>query len=456
MSLTKYSAAVAFLAGILWCAGAGDARAAAMSQAAAAPAASNPSAQPTAPTTAATESPKRVTAYTLPPDIYAKARDLSRIGHIIDFVEPLYLIAVLVLFLRWGWSVKFRTWAEAASSRRIVQATIYAAVLLFVFALFDFPFRIYGHHLARTYDLSIQGWDSWLWDQAKGQLVTTVIGALAIWILFAVVQRSPRRWWFYFWLMSLPLATFLIFLAPLVIDPLFNKFEPLAGHDAPLAASLERVVNRAELSIPVERMFWMKASEKVKELNAYVTGLGASKRIVVWDTTIAKMTGPQIDTVFGHEMGHYVLGHVYKGLLFAAATFFIFFYLAYRISIGVIARRGQGWHVRGPGDFAALPLYMAILFAILFVATPVNNAFSRYQEHQADQYGLEVTHGLLPDSGQTMAQAFQVLGEVDLEDPAPTRLEIWWYWDHPWIGDRIKFALAYDPWSKGGSGEFVK
>ena len=122
-----------------------------------------------------------------------------------------------------------------------------------------------------------------------------------------MLRRSPRRWWFYFWLATIPSVVFFIFIAPVWIEPLFNKFEPLTDHHADLVAQIERVVQRAGMQIPPQRMFEMKASEKTTELNAYVTGFGATKRVVVWDTTMEHMTTPQTLFVFGHEMGHYVL-----------------------------------------------------------------------------------------------------------------------------------------------------
>jgi Zn-dependent protease with chaperone function len=155
-------------------------------------------------------------------------------------------------------------------------------------------------------------------------------------------------------------------------------------------------------------------------------------------------------------MGHYVLGHIPKGLALLEALFFLLFYIGFRLSNRVLQKKSQAWRIRAPDDWASLPVYTGTLLLLLFVATPITNGMSRYFEHQADQYGLEVTRGITLDSGQVAAQSFQILGEIDMEDPAPNRLEIWWFWDHPWIGDRIKFALEYDPWSKGVSPEFVK
>src|SRR6202142_4104298 len=254
----------------------------------------------------------------------------------------------------------------------------------------------------------------------------------------------------------LPFLVLIIFLTPLVIDPIFNKFEPLSAHDPQLVGDLERVVNRAGLEIPPERMFLMKASAKVNLVNAYVTGLGASKRVVVWDTTISKMTRPEIAFVFGHEMGHYVLNHIYKGLIVSALGFLVGLIIIAWVSRWWIERHSAVGKIRELDDLAALPIYAIPFLFLSFISTPVSNVYSRYVEHQADQYGLEVTHGLTPDSGQVAAQSFQILGEVDLTDPDPNPVAVFLYFSHPWIGDRIQFALHYDPWVNGGSGEFVK
>jgi len=168
------------------------------------------------------------------------------------------------------------------------------------------------------------------------------------------------------------------------------------------------------------------------------------------------MNTPQIVFVAGHEMGHYVLNHIPKGLAFFAVLLFIFFYIGYRAIGWVLARWGDAWGIRGVDDWASLPALILLLTILLFISNPINSAVSRYFEHQADQYGLEVTHGLTPGSGKVAAQSFQTLGKVDLADPEPNPFDVFMFYDHPPIGDRIHFALTYDPWSGGGQGEFVK
>ena len=413
-----------------------------------------PPASASQPTTTASE--KTITAYTLPPDLYHKAHDRNRIHFHLALIGFAYGLVVLWLILRWRLGAKFRDWAERSSSRRFVQSLVFCPLLLLTIAVFTLPLDIYGEVVEKRYGISIQGWGSWSWDWIKGQLIAVVIGTILIWLLYMVIHRNTRRAWFYFWLIALPIGVFIFFLGPWVIDPMFHKFEPLQQKDPALTASLEKMVQRAGENIPPERMFWMGAGEKTTGLNAYVTGLGASKRIVVWDTTISKMTTPQIVFVAGHEMGHYVLNHIWKGLAFAAVMLLVLFYLGFRTIGWVLARWGSRWGIRGLNDWASFPALLLLLSIFGSIAGPISNAFSRHDEHQADQYGLEVTHGLTPDSAQIAAQSFQILGEVDLSDPDPNPVNVFLFYTHPAIPDRIIYALTYNPWANGGSGEFVK
>lgn len=407
-------------------------------------------------TTAQPAPEKRITAYTLPPDLYRKAHTLGQISFWGRLAAILYGWIILWLVLRWRVAPKYRDWAEKAGSVRFLQALIFAPPLLFTLAVLNIPFDLGEQWVSRKFGISVQGWGSWAWDWMKGEIVTLIIGTILIWILYFVIRKAPRLWWFYFWLIALPLLVLLVFLQPLIVDPLFHKFEPLAERDPALTVSLEKMVQRAGQDIPPERMYWMNASEKLNAIDAYVTGIGASKRIVVWDTTIAKMTTPQIVYVAGHEMGHYVLNHIWKGLAFGAAGLFILFYLGYRTIGSLLARYGENWQIRGVDDWASLPALLLLVSVFAFIGSPIDSAFSRHVEHQADQYGLEVTHGLTPDSNQVAAQSFQILGEVDLDDPDPNPLAVFLFYSHPPIRDRVQFALTYDPWAHGQQPEFVK
>jgi Zn-dependent protease with chaperone function len=154
-------------------------------------------------------------------------------------------------------------------------------------------------------------------------------------------------------------------------------------------------------------------------------------------------------------MGHYVLWHIPKLLAFGAALLFVLFYHGYRTVDWVLARWGASWNVRGLDDWASLPALLILISVFYFCITPGVSAISRHYEEQADQYGLEVTYGLTAGAAQTCAQAFQVLGDVNLDDPEPIPLAVFLYYDHPPVKDRVQFCLTYDPWSKGQQGEFV-
>jgi STE24 endopeptidase len=425
------------------------------SQNAMAQAAAAPSALPSP--AAAQDNPATQTAqYTLPPDKLAKSKALYDLRGKLRIIDTAYSLLVLLALLALGIAAKYRDWAERVSKYGFVQALIFVPLFMLTLTVLGLPMDAYQQHISREYGLSVQGWGSWFGDVAKGQAVSLIILTLAIWGITTLIRKSPRRWWFYTWLIAVPFLIFLIFLAPLIIDPLFNNFEPLDKSNPQLVDAIEQVTKRGGLEIPRDRMFLMKASEKVTTLNAYVTGFGPSKRVVVWDTTIKNATTPETLFVFGHEMGHYVLNHVVIGIAATAVGLFIGFYLLYRIANWAFPRFQQRWHMRELNDWAAVPMLFLIFSILGLVSQPIGSAFSRQLEHNADIYGLEVTHGINPNSQEAAAHAFQVLGELSLSYPYPSRFVVFWYADHPPIRDRVPFAHNYDPWSKGEQPKYVK
>jgi len=275
-------------------------------------------------------------------------------------------------------------------------------------------------------------------------------------ILFAVMRFSPRRWWLLFWFPATLILLVLVVIMPVLIDPLYNKFEPLSEQHRDLVASIGKLTKRAGVPIPPERMFLEVASKKTNAINAYVTGLGTSKRVVVWDTTIQKTTPDETLFVVGHELGHYVLGHVWKGFLAGAAALLLALYLMFRGLHWALGRWGHEWKILGAEDWASLAVLLLLLQVLLFFSSPAINWFSRMQEHSADVYALEVTHGLIPNSAEVGAHAFQALGELDLSDPNPPQFITFWLYSHPPVAERLVFAHTYDPWSKGEKTKYVK
>src|SRR5437899_7371367 len=231
--------------------------------------------------------------YTLSHEKYEKAVAYSRAGYTLYFLS--YILGGLFLFLilRLGIAARFRDIAESASQRRWVQGLVFVPLLVLLVDVLDLPVRLYWHRLSLHYEQSVQGWGSWFWDWTKEELVGIAIAVVLVLVLFAVMRFSPRLWWLLFWFAAVALLLVTLVIMPLVIDPLFNKFDPLSEQHANLVASIEKLTKRAGVPIPPERMFLEEASRKTNAINAYVAGLGASKRVVIWDTLIQKTSNEE-------------------------------------------------------------------------------------------------------------------------------------------------------------------
>ncbi len=401
-------------------------------------------------------------AYKLSPDKEAKAIAISRIRNIMDIVGGLWGLAVLWLLLSTRAAAGLEAWSNSISDRRWIQGLIFFAAFLLIIALANLPIDWFSLLEERKYNVSVQGWGSWLGDEGKSALLAMVLGSLVMLLFNWIVRRWPRRYWFGAWLVTLPLLVFSIFISP-YLAPIFNKYEPLSKNHASLVAKLETVVARTGIGIPPERMFLMKASEKYNGLNAYVTGIGATKRYVMWDTATDRLPDDEVMFVFGHESGHYVLNHIPKLIAgMWAALFFIFLGCAGFAAVARHSRFGERWGLLGdrPGDetpLASRAGFVVLLFAISvasFILEPVSNTFSRHFEHQADVYGQEAIHGIVADPQKTAVSAFNHLGESWLEDPNPSPFIEFWEYSHPSVQTRANFAEHYDPWANGGHGEF--
>jgi STE24 endopeptidase len=276
-----------------------------------------------------------------------------------------------------------------------------------------------------------------------------VLGVIVAWIFYSVVRRSPRRWWFYFWLATIPLVLAFILVEPYIIEPLFYKFTPLEKTQPALVERIEAMLKHAGLSVPPDHIFEMDASSRTKEVNAYVSGMGSSKRVVVWDTTLKVMGPDELLLVLGHETGHYAVYHIPKEVALDEAVALLLFFMGFIAVNWLVERVGPRTGVEGIGDLASLPLVLVVLTLLVLLSDPAVNGISRYFEHQADQFGLEVAHGIVPDPNAAEVRALQVLGEVDLSDPEPSTFIKFWLYTHPPLDERIRFAATYKPWAEG-------
>jgi len=400
--------------------------------------------------------PGKIIEYSLPPDKLEKAHALYLQSIRSEVVDTVYGFLILLAVLYFGVAARFRNLAERKSQNKWLQGLIVFPLFITLTAVLTIPSDMYHHHIGRVYGLSVQGWGSWWGDWAKSVLLGLFLETLLLLLLYAMIRRSPKRWWFYGWLIGIPIVVFIVFIAPIVVEPLFFKFTPLDQSNPELVTQMERVVKRGGLDIPRDRMYSMNASEKYTGDNAYVSGFGSSKRVVVWDTTQKHMTSGEIMFVFGHEMGHYVLHHIVKGIAALLLLLLVLLYLAYLCSDWAVRRWGAKCQIRNFADLASLPLLLLLLGVFSFISTPLQNGISRYLEHQADTFGLEAIHGLVPDSQAVAASAFQKLGENWLEYPAEGDFFEWWSQNHPITRKRMHYAQVYGPWGQGKQPEFVK
>ena len=365
----------------------------------------------------------------------------SRLQDILYFVDVVYTLGALILLLRSRLSAKLRDLAERATKSKFLAGMLYVILLVLALTVLELPLTIYaGYVVPHQFDLTNQTIASWIADQAKELAVSLVISAIVGGLVLLAIRRV-RRWWIAAWLGSIPLILLGVLLTPLVIDPLFNKFEPL--RDAVLRRDLIAEASRA--GIENSRVYQVDKSKQTKTMNAYVTGVGPSARIVMWDTLLAKLDHDEVLAVMGHEMGHYVEKHLWKGIAFSVALSFFVFWAGQALYERGLARWGSRWSVREErGDPAALPWLLALSTAIAFLLSPVTSGFSRHIEHQADIFSLELTH-----LNEPLASAFVKFAEDSKADPRPPRFIEWWRYSHPSLGRRIDFVLGYEP--KGAS-----
>jgi STE24 endopeptidase len=360
-----------------------------------------------------------------------------------------WMALALWILVRMGAGRRIARMAERVTPHAWLQGLVAAPAWMAIVALLELPGSLLGHHVGLAYGLSVEGWVPWWADWARSLALTLVVGTFVLSVLYALLRGSPQRWWIWFWAFTVPAVVVGTFVAPVIVDPLFNHFSLLDKSDPALVEQLERVAARGGLVVPRDRIFLMDASRKVTTPNAYVTGIGSSKRIVVWDTTIQEESPSEILFTYGHEQGHYVLHHIPNGLTFAAGMFLVFYWIAFHGLQGLVRRRGVAWGIDGVASWSSLGLVLMLMTVLSFVADPLANAFSRMIEHQADVYGQEVIHGLVADPQATVAHSFCSDAVLWLDDPAPNAFVEFWTYSHPSTEERAEFAAQYDPWAPG-------
>jgi Zn-dependent protease with chaperone function len=384
-----------------------------------------------------------VVALTVPvPEPTELALRYYRSGNLLWGVDTLVGLLVPALALATGWSARLQVWAGRVTRGGTAPTlALYVVAFVVLASIVTLPLTFYeGFVRAHAYGLSNQSLGKWLADGAKGLLVSCVVATLTALLGYGILRRSPRRWWLWATAAALPLLAFGSLVAPVWLDPLFNRYGPL--QDRALETRILAEAHRA--GIGRSRVFEVNKSVDTKAISAYVTGFGPSKRIVLYDTILRKLTPDEILFVVGHEMGHFVLGHVMLGLvgtwLLVGASLYTVHRLAGRLLLGLGPRFGFA-RLEEP---ASVPLFLLLANVVALAATPLLLAGSRHLEHEADRFGLELTR-----ANHAAATAFVKLQQENLGVPRPGTFYRIWQASHPSLADRIEFANDYHPWTSG-------
>jgi len=367
----------------------------------------------------------------------------SDLKTVLRFITPIYGILIGLLILFSGLSARIRDIAHSMGKHRYVRVLVYFVLYSLVGFVLGFPLAWYdGFAVEHQYGLSTQSFLGWLKEEGIGLAVGLfffgVVPLLAL--AYGAIQKSPRRWWLWLGLGTIPVIIIATLIQPLVIDPLTNKFTPLRNQE--LKQKILALAAKAD--IPGRNVYEVDKSTQTKTYNAYVNGFGASQRIVLWDTTLKGMTEDEILYVMGHEMGHYKLGHIWKGIAFFSVLSLVLFFLAARMMQWAIERFGDRWGFHELHDVASLPLLSLTLSIIVLFAQPAIYAYTRGVETQADVFGLEITR-----DNDAAARAFVKLGEQNKSNPQPSQFVKFWLYSHPPDAERIQLAETYHPWSEG-------
>ena len=376
-----------------------------------------------------------------------KALRYFRGGNAIWLVEQLLGLALPLLLLFTGLSARLRTFsAGIARGHFYPTLVIYLVVLSVAMSLVELPLSYYvGYVREHAYGLSAQRLSKWTGDQLKGLVIGLIVGALVLWVPYLLLARSPTRWWLWTGALSLPFFALVLLVTPIWIAPLFNKFGPMKDK----ALETEVLATASQAGVEGARVYEVDKSADTEKVNAYVTGIGNTKRIVLWDTLLARLKPRQIRFVVGHELGHYVLGHVLTSIFISAALIIVGLYGAHRTADLLLGRFGARFGFQQLSDIASLPLLMLLLSLFSLVITPATLALSRYHEHEADRFALELTH-----DNHAGASAFVALQQQNLAVPRPGALYKIFRASHPPIGERVDFINQYHPWRQGQPGRY--
>ncbi|MGD6801531.1 M48 family metallopeptidase [Rossellomorea vietnamensis] len=375
------------------------------------------------------------------PETFMNGRELmlseeySKIKNLLFFLSTPYEWLFYFLILILGVSKAFQRWSQSTSKYKILQTGIYLFWLSLLSNVVIFPFQYTSYRISRDYAISTQTFSEWMKDELTDFWVNYLTMFIIVSVLYWLIRKFPKRWWLAAWALSVPFSIFMMFIQPVLIDPLYNEFTPLK--DKVLEEKILDIADRA--NIPADHVYEVDMSSKTNSLNAYVTGVGSNSRIVLWDTTINKLSEREILFVMAHEMAHYVEKHIYIGIALYLTFSFFGLWIAAKLMNFIVGRHGDKVKVERVSSLSSLPLFLVITSVLMFTISPFSNYISRYQETRADRYAIEMT-----GDKEAAISSFQELSRVGLSQVNPPLLVKIFRYGHPTMLERLIMLEEYE------------
>jgi STE24 endopeptidase len=358
----------------------------------------------------------------------------SAIRNFLFFLATPFEWFIYFFLIIWGFSRKFEEWGKKTSRLSFVQTAVYLFWFYLVATVITLPLNYISYYYSVQYGITTQTFSLWMKDQLIDFWVNYVIMYIVVLVLYWLMARFQQRWWLVAWILSIPFTLFLMFIQPVMIDPLYNDFYPLQNKELE-----KKILTLAEeAGIPAKHVYEVNMAEKTNALNAYVTGIGSNSRIVLWDTTLNQLSEDEILFVMAHEMAHYVEKHIYFGIAVYLLLSFVGLWLTAKWMRAFITKYGKTFHLEHVHQLRTLPLFFLFTSMLLFAVSPLSNAVSRYEETRADKYAIELT-----ENKEAAIGTFQELTKASLSQVHPPFFVKLFRYSHPSMLDRIMMIETY-------------
>jgi len=351
------------------------------------------------------------------------------IGTFLKFLIPL-------LFLTTKLSARIRNFARGKTGNFFLTVAVYVFIFTIIDLLISLPLSYYsGFVVSHRFGLSNQTISRWVELIFKNLALNLIISIAVTWFPFYIMFKSPKRWWLYLGLLSFPVILFITFISPMYIDPLFHEYTSI--EDKELERDIRELLTKA--GVGDAEVYQVNMSQDTKLMNAYMTGVFKSKRIVLWDTTIDNLDNGEVLSITAHEIGHYVKGHIWKGIILGGFLTILLLFLINKTTLWILKNSEGQFGLTKIHDIAALPLLILVLNFYMFLSSPIINGYSRHIEWEADKFELELAR-----DREAAASSMLKLHEESLSLPRPSNIYKIWYHSHPTCEERVNFALTYE------------